>query len=72
METIDIFMIPWYNEVTMQGKITVRRGKTSGKTIKVRAVTAERLDKLRHKGQSYDGIVWELIDYFEKKGEESK
>jgi len=61
-------MIPWYNKVTMQGKITMKHGKT----IKVRAVTAERLDKLRHKGQSYDGIVWELIDHFEKKGEESK
>jgi len=68
LETIDIFMIPWYNEVTMQGKIAVRRGKT----IKIRSVTAERLDKLRHKGQSYDGIIWELIDHFEKKGEESK
>lgn len=52
----------------MQGKTTVRRGKT----IKLRAVTAERLDRLRHKGQSYDGIIWELIDDFEKKPKESK
>ena len=52
----------------MQGKLTMKHGKT----IKVRPVTAERLDKLRHKGQSYDGIIWELIDYFEKKGEEGK
>ena len=47
--------------------------KTShGKTIKVKTVTAERLDKLKHKGQSWDGIVTELIDYFEKKEGESK
>jgi len=61
-------MIPWYNKVTMQDKITMKNGKA----IKVRTVTAERLDKLRHKGQSYDGIIWELIDYFEKRRDESK
>jgi hypothetical protein len=43
-----------------------------GKTIKVRAVTVERLDKLRHKGQSYDGIIAELIDHFEKKEDINK
>ena len=42
------------------------------KTIKLKPATAERLDKLRHKGQSYDGVIAELIDSFEKKGEESK
>lgn len=52
----------------MQDKITAKNGKA----IKVRAITAERLDKSRHKGQSYDGIIWELIDYFEKKRDESK
>jgi hypothetical protein len=39
-----------------------------GKTIKLRSVTAERLNKLKHKGQCWDGIVTELIDHFEKKG----
>ena len=43
--------------------------KTKGKTIKLRPVTAERLDKLKHKGQSYDGIISEIIDNFEKKEE---
>ncbi len=43
-----------------------------GKTIKLRPVTAERLDKLKHKGQSWDGIIAELIDHFEKKEGESK
>jgi len=43
-----------------------------GKTIKIKTVTAQRLDKLRHKGQSYDGIIAELIDFFEKGGKESK
>jgi len=46
--------------------------KTKGKTIKLRPVTAERLDKLKHKGQSWDGIVTELIDHYEKKGGERK
>jgi len=52
----------------MEQKVKTRRGKT----IKVRTVTAERLDKLRHKGQSYDGSIAELIDYFEKKEKESE
>lgn len=46
--------------------------KTKGKTIKLRPVTAERLDKLKHKGQSWDGRIAELIDYFEKREGESK
>jgi predicted CopG family antitoxin len=46
--------------------------KTKGKTIKLRPVTAERLGKLKHKGQSWDGVIAELIDHFEKKEGESK
>jgi len=41
-----------------------------GKTIKLKSATAQRLDKLRHQGQTYDGIVSELIDHYEKKEEE--
>jgi len=52
----------------MKHKVIIKHGKT----IKVKAVTAERLDKLRHKGQSYDGLIAELIDYFEEKGQETK
>ena len=40
--------------------------KTQGKVVKLRAVTIEKLDKLKHKGQSYDGIITELIDHYEK------
>jgi hypothetical protein len=49
-----------------------QRVKAKGKSIKLRAVTVERLDKLKHKGQSYDGIIAELIDYFEKTQKEGK
>lgn len=52
----------------MEQKIITKHGKT----IKLKAVTAERLDKLRHKGQSYDGFIAELIDYFERKEKETK
>ena len=52
----------------MERKVTTKHGKV----IKLKIMTAERLDKLRHKGQSYDGTIAELIDYFEKKREESK
>jgi len=52
----------------MEQKVKTKHGKT----IKLRGATAEQLDTLRHKGQSYDGIIAELIDHFEKKREESK
>jgi len=51
----------------MKQKIT----KKQGKTIKLGAVTIEQLDKLKHKGQSYDGVVAELIDFYETKVKES-
>jgi len=60
-------MILWYTIVTVEQKV-----KTGGKPIKLRAATVARLDKLKHKGQSYDGIVAELIDYFEVKEKETK
>ncbi len=46
--------------------------KTQGKSVKLRAVTIEKLDKLKHKGQSYGGIITELIDHHEKKEGEGK
>lgn len=49
-----------------------QRIKTQGKSIKLGAVTIEKLDKLKHKGQSYDGIITELIDHYQKKEGESK
>jgi hypothetical protein len=60
-------MILWYTMVTVEQKV-----KTTGKPIKLRAATVARLDKLKHKGQSYDGIIAELIDYHEKKEGESR
>ena len=36
-----------------------------GKTIRVGAATLDRLNKLRHKGQSYDGLITELLDLHE-------
>jgi len=52
----------------MEQKVRIKPGKT----IKLKAVTVERLDKLKHKGQSWDGRVTELIDYFEEKEGDSK
>ena len=36
-----------------------------GKTIRIAATTSSRLDKLRHKGQSYNGLITELLDLYE-------
>jgi len=40
-------------------------GNQHGKTVRVGAETSDRLDKLRHKGQSYDGLIAELLDIYE-------
>lgn len=61
--TIDNRMIPWYNMVTMKGETPTKQAKS----IKLKAKTVERLDKVKHQGQSYDGIVAELLDFYEKK-----
>jgi len=39
----------------------------TGKTIRVGSETSDRLDKLRHKGQSYDGFITELLDLYESR-----
>jgi len=38
-----------------------------GKVIKISDEVAKKLDKLRHIGQSYDGIIKELLAKLEKK-----
>ena len=42
-----------------------REKSQQGKTIRVGDATSDRLDKLRHKGQSYDGLITELLDIYE-------
>jgi hypothetical protein len=37
--------------------------KPQGKTIKLHISTLDRIDKLKHKGQTYDGVINELIDF---------
>ena len=59
--TIDNRMIPWYNIVTMEGETPRKQGKS----IKLKAKTIERLEKIKHQGQSYDGIVAELLDFYD-------
>lgn len=36
-----------------------------GKTIKLRMPTLNRINALKHKGQSYDGFITELLDFHE-------
>lgn len=37
-------------------------------SIKISPETKKELEKLRHQGQTYDGIIKELIEEFVKKG----
>ena len=39
----------------------------TGKTVRVGDETSDRLDKLRHKGQSYNGFITELLDLYESR-----
>jgi len=41
------------------------KNSQSGKTIRLGVATLDRLEKLRHKGQSYDGLITELLDLHE-------
>lgn len=37
-----------------------------GKTIKLRLATLNRINALKHKGQSYDGLITELLDSYDR------
>ena len=52
-------MTLWYIIVQMGNS-----GKP-GKAIRLGAAALYRLDKLKHKGQSYDGLITELLDLYE-------
>lgn len=42
-------------------------GKKAGSGIvRVRTETKSRLDKLRHPGQSYDGVLEEVLDFWDE------
>lgn len=43
------------------------KNKVELKDIRIRKETKERLDKLRHIGQSYDGVITELLDSLQAK-----
>ena len=38
-----------------------------GRTVKLRADTLARINRLKHKGQSYDGVINELLDFHDSK-----
>lgn len=44
------------------------KNKVELKDIRIRKETKERLDKLKHLGQSYDGVINELLNELEKRG----
>ena len=44
---------------------TNTKSNRQGRTVKLRTGTLDRLNKLRHKGQSYDGVITELLDFHE-------
>jgi hypothetical protein len=42
-------------------------------TLKIRVSTRKKLDKIKHPGQSYDGIIRELLESYENvKGGDSE
>lgn len=44
---------------------TVETKKQNGNTVKLRTPTFNRLQTLKHKGQSNDGFITELLDLYE-------
>jgi hypothetical protein len=43
-----------------------------GKTVKLRKATLDRINALKHKGQSYDGVITELLDLHDSQAAEGK
>lgn len=41
--------------------------KSTGVTIKLKQDTANRLNSLKHPGQTYDGVITELLDELKAK-----
>ena len=37
------------------------------KTIRLKPSTLARLNRIKHSGQSYDGIITEVLDFYEQK-----
>lgn len=44
---------------------TSKTKKQNGNTVKLRTATFNRLQALKHKGQSNDGFITELLDFYE-------
>ena len=40
---------------------------SQGRTVKLRADTLARINRLKHRGQSYDGVINELLDLHDSK-----
>ncbi len=51
---------------------TLNGNACQAKTIRLRTPTLARIDELKHKGQSYDGVITELLDYHDNCSPESK
>ena len=45
------------------------KSNAAGKIVKLRQATINRLDELRHPGQTYDGVITELLQGFKKNGQ---
>jgi hypothetical protein len=39
------------------------RSKPQGRTVKLHTSTLDRINRLKHRGQSYDGVINELLDF---------
>jgi hypothetical protein len=37
--------------------------KRQGRTVKLHPSTVDRINRLKHRGQSYDGVISELLDF---------
>jgi len=51
---------------------TLKAKKQNGNTVKLRTPTFSRLQALKHKGQSNDGFITELLDLYENDITKSK
>ncbi len=47
------------------------KSNAAGKIVKLRQATITKLDELRHPGQTYDGVITELLQQVEQNGQKT-
>jgi len=60
-----------YHNLTRNGLAKLNTNVAKRKNLSVSACTKAALDRIRHQGQSYEGLIRELVECWEKQNSRS-